>query len=199
MARTSFKFRLQRLLEIRVMREKQAQQELQVRRFMLQQEEQKLVVLQQEELALVERMTLRPGQVLDVREQQLCAFAIEQKVKEQDSQRRKITKAEQRVEEQQEAVKQAGIAVKALEKLREKQLAEHREEQLREEAVFLDDLSGQQFIRQKRIKAELLAEEALLAESASALEALEALDTADAAPDPTHFRTDSAETPTGAI
>lgn len=160
MARRSFRFRLQRLLEIRILREKQAQAELRNRRFMLQQEQHKLAVLEQQEAELVQRMTLGPGDKLDIEDRKACAWAIELKKKEQSQQQRRIASAEQAVAAQEQVVKQAGIAVKALEKLKEKRFEEFHEEQLREQAVFLDDLSSQQFIRQEAERTALRAEEA---------------------------------------
>lgn len=148
MAKKSFKFRLQRLLEIRVMREKQAQQELLVRRHRLEEEHQKLQKLIAEEQALIDRMTPRPGQFVDIEDMRLCEHAAKLKREEQVSQQDNIAAAERAVQQQIEVVKQAGIDVKALEKLKEKQKEEFHEEMLREEAVFLDDLASQQYIRQ---------------------------------------------------
>ena len=160
MARTSFKFRLQRLLEIREMREKKEQQLLLSLRQKVLEEQQKMETLKAEEAALEDRMTLKPGQPLDVLDQQMCAYAIKEKQKEQAQQQQRIVQAEQAVTQQVQVVKQAGIDVKALEKLREKQREEHRLEQLHEQEVFLDDLSGQQFIRQQTQRALQAAEDA---------------------------------------
>jgi len=164
MARTTFRFRLARLLDVRIMREKQAQQELLARRNQLANEQARLVQMQQEEQRLREeqREPFRKGDDL-VQFQARRHFleqAIKEKVQEQVQQDQRITDAERKVAEQVVVVRQAGIDVKALEKLKEKQQEEHRLDQLREEGLFLDDLAGQGFLRRKTMKAIVETEEA---------------------------------------
>ena len=161
MARTSFKFRLQKLLEIREMREKMAQQELNRLRVVLEQEEKKLAQLEREEQAMIDQMTIQSGKRFDIHERYTLEFMVTKKRQEQEAQRPVIAEAERAVVAQRKVLTQCGIEVKALEKLREKKLEEHREEQLREEAIFLDDLAGQQFIRQARQRGEDDKEDAL--------------------------------------
>ncbi|MBC7644376.1 MAG: flagellar export protein FliJ [Thermoleophilia bacterium] len=172
MAKKAFKFRLQRLLEIRVMREKQAQQELLVRRDRVRQEQAQLQVLIDQEAALIARMSPPPGTIVDIADIRLCEHAAKLKREEQDAQQTKIQQAERAVNEQVIILRQAGIDVKALEKLREKQLAEFMEEMLREEAVFLDDLASQQYIRQGKHAVMLKHERANQASVDAALAAL---------------------------
>jgi len=172
MAKKAFKFRLQRLLEIRVMREKQAQQELLVRRDRVRQEQAALQVLIDEEAALIARMSPPPGSMVDIEDIRLCEHAAKRKREEQDTQQGKIQQAERAVNEQIIVLRQAGIDVKALEKLKEKQGAEHWEEMLHEEAVFLDDLAAQQYIRQGKHTVMLKAERASQASADAALAAL---------------------------
>lgn len=168
MARTSFTFRLQRLLEIREMREKAAQQELIVLRHRLQDEQQKLVQLQADERRLHDSLTMPVGRVGDLQKLQNQREWTERAIKEnqqaQRDQQRAISAAEAAVVAQQEVVKQRGIEVKALDKLRDKQREEHRIEQLREEGLFLDDLAGQGFLR-RRQQAELIDSEERAAEA----------------------------------
>ncbi|MBC7459959.1 MAG: flagellar FliJ family protein [Thermoleophilia bacterium] len=164
MARSSFTFRLQRLLDVRVMWEQQAQSELQVRRQQVVNEQHQLVVLEGRELELREeqRQPLQRGGDLD--EFHLKRHFLEQSIKEnaqgQVQQQGRIAQAEQRVIEQVEVVKQRGIDVKAIEKLRENQREEHRLDQLREEGLFLDDLAGQGFLRRRTLKAQIAVEDA---------------------------------------
>ncbi len=148
MAARSFTFRLQRLLDIRVMREKQARQELLARQAQLATEEQRLEVLVAEAAALQDRMTPRAGDLVDFDEIRMCTWALRAKEKEQESQRQRISDAHARVNEQQDVLRQRGIEVKALEKLKDKQREEFQQELLAEQAVFLDDLASQQYIRQ---------------------------------------------------
>ena len=148
MAARSFTFRLQRLLDIRVMREKQARQELLARQAQLATEEQRLEVLVAEAAALQDRMTPRAGELVDFDEIRMCTWALRAKEKEQESQRQRISDAHARVNEQQDVLRQRGIEVKALEKLKDKQREEFQQELLAEQAVFLDDLASQQYIRQ---------------------------------------------------
>lgn len=163
MARTAFRFRLERLLDVRIMREKQAQQELQARRLQAQAEEQRLVDLQHREQQLREeqRAPFRRGE--DLHEFQMRRHflerAINESLQEQERQRGRIATAHQRVAEQIQVVTQAGIDVKALEKLKEKQREEHRIDQLREEGLFLDDLAGQGFLRRRALAERIAAEE----------------------------------------
>lgn len=159
MAARSFTFRLQRLLDIRVMREKQARQELLARKAQLATEEQRLEVLIAEAAALQDRMTPRAGELVDFDEIRMCTWALRAKEKEQDSQRQRISDAHARVNEQQDVLRQRGIEVKALEKLKEKQREEFQQELLAEQAVFLDDLASQQYIRQTA-EHEMLREQA---------------------------------------
>lgn len=159
MAARSFTFRLQRLLDIRVMREKQARQELLARKAQLATEEQRLEVLIAEAAALQDRMTPRAGELVDFDEIRMCSWALRAKEKEQDSQRQRISDAHARVNEQQDVLRQRGIEVKALEKLKEKQREEFQQELLAEQAVFLDDLASQQYIRQTA-EHEMLREQA---------------------------------------
>lgn len=164
MARTSFRFRLQRLLDVREMREKQAQQELQARRLQVTAEEQRLAQMQQTELDLRAEQAQPFGRGDDLYQFEMRRHFLEQAIKdnvqEQATQHGRIEDAKRRVVEQQEVVKQRGIEVKALEKLREKQREEHRLDQLREEGLFLDDLAGQGFLRRRSQAAQIAAEEA---------------------------------------
>jgi flagellar export protein FliJ len=164
MARTSFKFRLERLLDVRVMREKQAQQELQARRLQVTAEEQRLVQMQGEEIRLRDEQKEPFKRGDDLYQFQMRRHflekAIDEKVAEQVSQHGRIQQAKDAVIEQMDVVKQRGIDVKALDKLKEKQKEEHRLEQLREEGLFMDDLAGQGFLRRKGIAARVALEEA---------------------------------------
>ena len=163
MARTSFKFRLERLLDVRIMREKQAQQELQARRHQVVAEEQRLVQMQSSELQLREEQKVPFGRGDDLYQFQMRRHflekAIDANVAEQTNQHGRIQQAKDAVVQQLEIVKQCGIDVKALEKLKEKQREEHRVEQLREEGLFLDDLAGQGFLRRRVQAAHIAAEE----------------------------------------
>jgi flagellar FliJ protein len=159
MAARTFRFRLERLLDIRIMREKQARQELLARQAQLAVEEQRLEVLNAEAAALQERMTPRAGEVVDFDEIRLCSWALKAKEAEQEEQRQRIAAAHQRVLEQQDVVRERGIEVKALEKLKEKQREEFNQELLAEQAVFLDDLASQQFIRREAQQERLAAEQ----------------------------------------
>jgi flagellar export protein FliJ len=169
-ARTSFKFRLQRLLDVRIMREQQAQQELLARRHRVTVEERRLLAMKQEQDRLTDEQN-RPFQRGDdlqdfANKRVYLEHALNENVAEQRSQEQRIVEAEQRVIEQQEVLKQCGIDVKALEKLRDKQREEHRLEQLREEGLFLDDLAGQGFLRRRALRAQINEEERIAAQAA---------------------------------
>jgi flagellar FliJ protein len=155
----TFTFRLQRLLEIRELRERQEQQKLLVLMTKLQQEVDALTVMQDEEAALEDRMTIKPGEKLDIEDRVATARALETKRQQMRQQEKRIDAAEAEVAQQREVLKQARIAVKALEKLRERQLEEFREEVLREQAVFLDDISTQGFLRQRNTARRNAAED----------------------------------------
>jgi flagellar export protein FliJ len=175
-ARTTFRFRLQRLLDVRIMREKQAQSELQARRQQVLVEEQKLAQLHAEEAQLREQQA-RPFQRGDdlpefAMRRTFLEGAIKAKVQEQDAQHGRIQTAKQAVLVQQDVVKQCGIDVKALEKLRDKLREEHRLDQLREEGLYMDDLAGQGFLR-RRSKAAMVTDEELRAAVAAAAVRLE--------------------------
>jgi flagellar FliJ protein len=172
MARSSFRFRLERLLDVRVMREKQAQQELQARRQQVIAEEQRLEQMRVDEqrLRAEQKEPFRRGD--DLYEFQMRRHflegAIKENVQEQGNQQTRIQQAQAAVVQQQEVVKQRGIDVKALDKLKEKQREEHRLEQLREEGLFMDDLAGQGFLRRRKQAAVVAAEEAAAREAALA-------------------------------
>jgi flagellar export protein FliJ len=166
-ARKSFKFRLQRLLEIRIMREDIARAELLTRRARVQAEQEKVYALEAQADALRERLVPARGQRVDFDDILLTEYALKLKLQEVSQQESVVAQHEAKVAEQIKVVQQAGIDVKALEKLKEKQLEEHKEEQLREEGLFMDDLAGQQFIRNQK------AIERMQAENAAARAALE--------------------------
>jgi flagellar export protein FliJ len=172
MARTTFRFRLERLLDVRVMREKQAQQELQARRQQVIAEEQRLGQMRVEEqrLRAEQKQPFQRGD--DLYEFQMRRHflegAIKENVQEQGNQHTRIDQAKAAVVQQQEVVKQRGIDVKALEKLKEKQREEHRLDQLREEGLFMDDLAGQGFLRRRKQVAIVEAEESLARDAALA-------------------------------
>jgi flagellar export protein FliJ len=172
MARTTFRFRLERLLDVRIMREKQAQQELLARRQQVVAEQQRLEQMQGDEIRLrnEQKEPFRKGD--DLYEFQMRRHflekAIEDNVKEQTAQHGRIEQAKAAVLEQQEVVKQKGIEVKALEKLKEKQREEHRLDQLREEGLFMDDLAGQGFLRRRKHAERVAVEEAAAKEAALA-------------------------------
>lgn len=164
MARKTFTFRLQKLLDIRVTREKLAQQELIVRQMKLRQELDKLEQLHQRERELIARMTPQPGEMINVDERWMCERYIKVVRKDQEMQQLNVDAAEKRVVEQEAVVTQARIDVKVLEKLKEKQREEFHAEMLREEAYFLDDISSQQFIRQVTLAE---ADDAAMADAAA--------------------------------
>lgn len=170
MARSAFKFRLERLLDVRVMREKQAQQELQARRQQVVAEEQRLQQMQGEELRLREEQKQPLERGGDLYQFQMRRHFLEKSIVDnvqgQEAQHGRIQQAKDAVVQQQDVVKQRGIDVKALEKLKEKQREEHRLEQLREEGLFMDDLAGQGFLRRKNLAAMVAAEEAAAREHA---------------------------------
>jgi flagellar export protein FliJ len=154
------------------MREKQAQQELQARRQQVISEEQRLVQMQAEEVRLREEQKQPFQRGDDLYEFQMRRHflegAIKESMQEQVSQEGRIQQAKDAVVQQQEVVKQRGIDVKALDKLKEKQREEHRLEQLREEGLFMDDLAGQGFLRRRNQASMVAAEEQLARETALA-------------------------------
>jgi flagellar export protein FliJ len=163
---------LQRLLDVRIMREKQAQHELQARRQQVVAEEQRLVEMQAEEVRLRAEQNVpleRGGDLYQFQmRRHFLEVSIKENVQEQGTQHGRIESAKQAVVEQAGVVRQCGIDVKALEKLQEKQREEHRLEQLREEGLFLDDLAGQGFLRRRTIAATIRAEEDLAKDAALA-------------------------------
>lgn len=148
MARKAFKFRLQRLLDVRIMKEKAAQQELLARKAKLAAEIQKLEQLKQHEAEVIQMMIPTPGERFDVEERMMLERYLKTVQNDQERQQANIQSAEQSVREQEAILRQAGIDVKVLEKLKEKQHEEFKTEVLREESYFLDDLASQQYIRQ---------------------------------------------------
>lgn len=144
------------------MREKQAQQELQARRQQLENEQRRLVQMQAEEHALREEQREPLGRGEDLHKYASRRHFLEQAIKEnvqgQGAQQARIAQATAAVAAQEAVVRQAGIDVKALDKLKDKQREEHRLEQLREEGIFLDDLAGQGFLRRRAQAARLDAE-----------------------------------------
>lgn len=158
MARTTFRFRLAKLLDIRRTKEQLERQKLLAAQAALRIEQGKLQELKGREAELVDRMVPRPGSTMDVDERWgIERFLVEHR-KSITTQGWNVDEAQGKVDAQATVLKQAGIDVKVLEKLEEKQREEHRLEQLAAEAVFLDDLSGQQYIRQRN-HAELVAHE----------------------------------------
>lgn len=164
MARSSFRFRMQRLLDVRVMREKLAQSELLRLRQVAEAERQKLVVMQQQEqqLRAEQARPLERGEDLQAwaMKRVFLEKDIDAKVQEQTQQQGAIQRADQAVVAQTEVVKQRGIDVKALEKVRENQREVHRVDQLREEGLFMDDLAGQGFLRRRTKDERIAAEDA---------------------------------------
>lgn len=173
MARTTFKFRLKRLLDVRIMREQLAQQELVTRRGVVLAEEQKLRDMQQAETDLRDEQRVPFGRGDDLHQFQMRRHFLEQAIKDnvqgQTQQHDAIKRAQQAVVDQQDVVRQRGIEVKALEKMQEKQREEHRLDQLREEGLFMDDLAGQGFLRRRTIATRVEAEEAMAREEAAAM------------------------------
>jgi flagellar export protein FliJ len=154
---------LQRLLDVREMREKQAQQELQARRMRVITEQQQLAAMQAREVELRDEQKAPLERGADLHEfamrRHFLEISIKENVQEQGQQKTRIQNAERAVVEQMDVVKQRGVDVKALEKLREKQREEHRLDQLREEGLFMDDLAGQGFLRRRTQRAVIEAED----------------------------------------
>jgi flagellar export protein FliJ len=107
-------------------------------------------------------MEPKPGEAFDVEERMMLERYVKTVQQDQERQKVQIQNAEQAVREQEAVLKQAGIDVKVLEKLKEKQLEEFKAEMLREEAYFLDDLASQQYIRAQETSARLASEAELL-------------------------------------
>lgn len=147
MARKRFAFRLQRLLKVREIRERQAQQELVRRRIVLQQREAELAQLHAQADEMARKLETRPGETIDLHERLTTEYFLRRKHQEIELFQPKVDQARRDVEEQVPVVTKTGIDVKVLEKLEEKQREEFREETLRDEAIFLDDIAGQQYIR----------------------------------------------------
>lgn len=158
MARKAFRFRLEKLLDIRIMKEKLAQSELLARKAKVLQEQQKLQKLKAHEQEVYLMMEPKPGEAFDVEERMMMERYVKTVQQDQERQEIQIQKAEQAVREQEAVLKQAGIDVKVLEKLKEKQHEEFKAEALRENAYFLDDLASQQYIRAQETNARLTAE-----------------------------------------
>lgn len=163
MARTSFKFRLKRLLDVRIMREKQEQQTLIKLRQIVVEQEQILVQMQASEQRLREdqKRPLERGDDLQefAHRRAWLEQAINENLRNQSNQQNEIRKAEAAVVAQQAVVQQAGIDVKALEKVQDKKREEHRLEELREEGLFMDDLAGQGFLRRRTNEQRVAKEE----------------------------------------
>ncbi|MCZ4497174.1 MAG: hypothetical protein JWM25_1759 [Thermoleophilia bacterium] len=193
MARTTFKFRLQRLLDVRIMREQLAQQELVRLRGVAAAEEQRMVDLQvyEQNLREQQRAPFQRGEDLDQfqMKRHFLETAIKENLQSQTAQRTVIQQAHQAVRGQQEVLKQRGIEVKALEKMRDNQREAHRLDQLREEGLFMDDLAGQGFLR-RRVHAARVEEEEQIARLAAA--DAPPPPPASAPPPPVHPRTSEA-------
>lgn len=148
MAKKNFKFRLEKLLSYRVMREKLERQKLMAAEARLQDELNKKAMLDQQERNAIERITPKRGEYINPeRIIQTEGWLVEHR-KRQTMQQWDVDEAREAVNAQTLVHRKAQQDIKVLEKLKEKQLEEFRLEQLREEQIFLDDLASQQFIRQ---------------------------------------------------
>lgn len=144
-----FKFRLEKVLDMRIQKEQRLQQRFQELLAMAELERQKLAALEErqqqyrEELSQKQRGSVEVNEVMNYLSYlELLAEAIIQQTEI-------LREAEERAEEARLDLVQASQEKKAVEKLKEKQLEEFNKEQLREEIIFLDDISSSRFNRNK--------------------------------------------------
>ena len=144
-----FKFRLQKVLEMRTQREQLLQRQYNELRKQAELEKMRLLKLIQdqetarEELSAKQRGTIAINEVMD--------YLAYLEVLKHDIERQTVVlrEAEERAEEARQELLRASQEKKAVEKLKEKQFEEFQKEQQRLEVVFLDEVSSSRYNRQQ--------------------------------------------------
>ncbi len=138
-----FKFRLQRVLDLRVQIRDKARQEL-VRRNGERDHELSVLAHLEDEYR---RVTMEEGGMYSASQLVLFGAYAERLEGEINNQKLVVARAIEAAEVAQAHYIEASREAKALEMLREKKLKEHNEEALRQEGAFLDELAITRFER----------------------------------------------------
>lgn len=144
-----FKFRLEKVLDMRIQKEQRLQQRFQELLAMAEFERQKLAALEERQQQYREELSQKQKGSVEVNEVMNYLSYLELLAEAIIQQTEILREAEERAEEARLDLVQASQEKKAVEKLKEKQLEEYNKEQLREEIIFLDDISSSRFNRNK--------------------------------------------------
>lgn len=144
-----FKFRLEKVLDMRIQKEQRLQQRFQELLAMAELERQKLAALEERQQQYREELSQKQKGSVEVNEVMNYLSYLELLAEAIIQQTEILREAEERAEEARLDLVQASQEKKAVEKLKEKQLEEFNKEQLREEIIFLDDISSSRFNRNK--------------------------------------------------
>jgi len=144
-----FKFRLQKVLEMREQREK-----LLHKRFMellaaAEEEKRELEKLYRYQTQYREELNRKQRGAVDVNEVMQYLHYLEALARAIDEQILRVQEAEERAEEARRDLLKAQQEKKAVEKLKEKQYEDYLKEQQRAEVIFLDEVSSSRFNRQQ--------------------------------------------------
>lgn len=150
-----FSFRLQRVLRLRCLEREEAQRVLAQRNQELMNEQGRLNWLEQEFL----RNEVTANTILPVQNLILIGDYARRLRASIEHQIQQVAAAQQRVEEARTAYLEKAKEAKGLEMLREKRLTEHRQELLKEDERFLDELSVQRAHHSRREKHDGTPEE----------------------------------------
>jgi flagellar FliJ protein len=142
-----FKFRLEKVLDMRLQREKLLSKQYQ--ELLAQAERERRFLLELQELQAERREELARKQRGSVEVQEVMNYftyleALAERIEEQVI---RVREAEERAEEARQELLRASQERKAVEKLKEQQFEAWRKEQLRVEGVFLDEMASSRFNR----------------------------------------------------
>jgi len=147
-----FRYKLQTLLKVRGIREKQEKEKLREKEKIVKEEKKKEAALKEtqrkEYLELTQMMT--KGELPDMNKINMRKHHLEKLKEEVDNQVKKRQEAEEARDSQREVLTQATKEKRVIEKDREKTREAWRKLMDREESKFLDDIASVGFDRKKR-------------------------------------------------
>ncbi len=143
----AFKFRLEKVLEMRRLKEQRLQARYNELLLLAEAERQRLLQLFAEQQRNREELTARQRGNLEVGEVMNYLDFLEYLAQQIELQTIRVREAEERAEEARQDLLKASQEKKAVEKLREKQHEEYVKTQQRAEIVFLDEISSSRFNR----------------------------------------------------
>jgi flagellar FliJ protein len=142
-----FKFRLQKVLEMREQREKLLSRQYNELLMQLEHERRLLLELQQLQAERREELAKKQRGAVEVHEVMNYFTYLEALAERIEEQVLRVREAEERAEEARQELLRASQERKAVEKLKEQQYDAWRKEQLRVEGVFLDEMASSRFNR----------------------------------------------------